>query len=214
MAVAERPWLDISVAFSDAIPPWPDDTPVSCGWSAEIVRGASVNLSKWTLSPHVGTHADAPLHVRTGGAGADQLPLAPFRGDAVLVDVSDLDGEISLEALRERGFAPGATRLLLRTGRTTANHVFPVAWPVLAVETARALVASGLLLLGVDAPSVDRRTSKSLDVHHALFDAGAFVLENLDLRATPPGSYDLLALPILTGAVDAAPARALLRPRG
>jgi arylformamidase len=49
-------------------------------------------------------------------------------------------------------------------------------------------------------------------VHHALFGGDAFVLENLDLREVGPGRVELLALPLLTGAVDAAPARALLRP--
>jgi arylformamidase len=67
-------------------------------------------------------------------------------------------------------------------------------------------------LLGVDCPSVDDRESKTLAVHHALFDGGAFVLENLDLRGVTPGRWELLALPLRVGAMDAAPVRAFLRP--
>jgi arylformamidase len=171
-----------------------------------------VNVSKWTLSPHVGTHADAPLHVSTDAPGADQLPHAAFHGDAFVVDVSDVTEPLSFGALESRGVPRGVERLLLRTGRSTAAGVFPAEWPALAADAAGQLVTRGLRLLGVDAPSVDERESTSLEVHHAVFGGGAYVLENLDLREIVTGRYELFALPILTGAVDAAPARALLRP--
>ena len=75
------------------------------------------------------------------------------------------------------------------------------------------LCADGLVLLGVDAPSVDGRESKTLDTHKALFGAGGWNLENLDLRAISPGHYELVALPLSLAGLDAAPARALLRAR-
>jgi arylformamidase len=206
-----RDWHDISVAFDGATPAWPGDTPVHCGWSWAMGAGASVNVSKWTLSPHVGTHADAPLHVQKDGIGADRLPLLPFIGPAFVVDVRDVHGLIDLDLLRARGVPSGVERLLLRTGRGVGSGAFPAEWPRLATATARELVTHGLRLLGVDAPSVDDRDSKSMEVHHALFDGGAFVLENLDLSSQPAGPCDLLALPIKTGAVDAAPVRALVR---
>jgi arylformamidase len=76
------------------------------------------------------------------------------------------------------------------------------------------LLGRGLVLLGVDTPSVDGRHSKTLDVHKALFGGGAFNLENLDLRAAPDGEYDLVAYPLLLQDLDAAPVRAVLRDRG
>jgi arylformamidase len=82
---------------------------------------------------------------------------------------------------------------------------------VLSVETAVALAARGLRLLGVDAPSVDERENRTLDVHKALFRGGAFVLENLDLREIPDGRYELVALPQRLVGLDAAPVRAVLR---
>ena len=99
----------------------------------------------------------------------------------------------------------------MRTGRTIANGTFPEAWPWLAPGAVRALAAGGLVLLGVDAPSVDGRESKALDTHRALFGAGAYNLENLDLRAAAPGRYELLAAPLSVVGLDGAPARALLR---
>jgi arylformamidase len=82
---------------------------------------------------------------------------------------------------------------------------------VLPAAVARVLTQRGLRLLGMDAPSVDERESRALDVHHALFDGGAYVLENLDLRDVRPGRYELIALPQRLGGLDAAPVRALLR---
>jgi len=84
---------------------------------------------------------------------------------------------------------------------------------VLQTTVAAELARRGVRLVGVDAPSVDERESRALDVHHALFDGGAFVLENLDLRAIEPGRYELIALPQRLAGLDAAPVRALLRPR-
>lgn len=204
---------DISVPFDAGTPEWPGDTPFACGWAWQMAAGASVNVSRLTTSPHVGTHADAPLHVRAGAAGADRLPLAPFLGPARVVDVAHVRGAITLAHLRAAGYTVDTARLLLHTGCSVASGTFPPAWPSLAPDAARALAHAGLRLLAVDAPSVDDRDSKTLDVHHALFDGGAFVLENLDLRGITPGEWELLALPMPIGAVDAAPVRALLRPR-
>lgn len=202
---------DISVLVRPGTPEWPGDAPFTCGWSCRLSEGASVNLSHTAGSPHVGTHADAPLHVRDGAPASDALPLDAFIGEALVVDVSDALGDELNLAEHDRALR-GCTRLLLRTGRTIADGPFPDAWPALSAATAGALVRLGLRLLGVDAPSVDERESKTLDVHHALFNGGAYVLENLDLRGVPSGRYELVAAPQRLAGLDAAPVRALLRP--
>jgi arylformamidase len=81
----------------------------------------------------------------------------------------------------------------------------------LTEECVAELLGRGLKLVGVDAPSVDLRDSKSLRVHHLLFDGGAFVLENLDLSQITDGEYELIALPLRFDGLDAAPVRAVLR---
>jgi arylformamidase len=143
--------------------------------------------------------------------GADTLPLHPFHGQATVIDVSDLDGDVPLDLVLVRCSGKTPTRLLLKTGRTIAAGSFPQRWPVLTPTCAAALVADGLILLGVDCPSVDDRDSKGLEIHHALFGGGAFVLENLDLRTVDPGCYELIAYPTKFVALDAAPVRAVLR---
>lgn len=201
---------DISISLSATTPEWPGDTPWSCGWTATIANGASVNLSTVTSSPHVGTHADAPLHVRDGWPGSHELPLDAFYGPAILVDVSALTGEINFDVIEPHIQGQLIERLLLKTGSTIASGSFPDDWPTLSESCARTLLGFGLRLLGVDAPSVDSKNSKSLAVHAMLFSGNAFILENLDLRRTPPGPYDIIAFPVKMMSMDAAPVRAIL----
>lgn len=208
---------DISVTVNRDTPEWPGDTAFSSEWSTTISAGDSVNVSTMTSSPHVGTHADAPLHVHDGWPGSHELPLDAFFGRAIVVDVSESAGEITLDMLAAS--IPGdlterigrAPRVLLKTGHTIATGRFPDEWPTLSEECARALLGFGLRLLGVDCPSVDGRESKSLPVHHMLFSGNACLLENLDLRRVPTGDYELLAFPLKLMGMDAAPVRAVLR---
>ncbi|MGQ0713573.1 MAG: cyclase family protein [Gemmatimonadaceae bacterium] len=202
---------DISIAMGRETREWPGDQPFSCGWTQTLATGGSVNLSAITTSPHVGTHADAPLHVRDGWPASHEVPLAPFHGRAFVCRV-----DASLETVEERdlrALPAGARveRVLLRTDCSVASGRFPERWPVMSVEAIRALLRRGLVLLGVDTPSVDGRDSKTLDVHHALFGGGAFNLESLDLRDVDDGEYELVAYPILLHGLDAAPVRAVLK---
>lgn len=61
-----RLW-DISPVVAAGTPCFPGDTAYSQRWHAEIGPGCAVNVSAITMSPHLGAHADAPLHY---GAGA------------------------------------------------------------------------------------------------------------------------------------------------
>ena len=200
---------DISVVVRPGTPEWPGDTPFSCRWTWQVAKGASVNVSALEMSPHVGTHADAPLHVRDGWPASDELRAEAFVGPALVIGLEGVSGQIGTEALSKR-LPRRVERLLLRTGRTIAVGSFPEAWPALAPATAQWLAARGLTLLGVDAPSVDDRESKTLDTHRALFEAGVTIVENLDLRDVSDGPYELIALPMRVAGLDAAPVRAVL----
>ena len=201
---------DISITLSPGTPEWPGDTPFACGWTSTVSSGSAVNLSSVTCSPHVGTHADAPLHVRDGWPGSHELPLEAFYGRASLIDLSEIKGEVSFEAIEPLLTARDLERLILKTGCTIAAGEFPDDWPALTESCARSLLGLGLKLLCVDAPSVDQRDSKSLAVHKMLFSGNAFIIENLDLRRTPAGEYDIIAFPIKMMSLDAAPVRAVL----
>jgi len=202
---------DISITLANGTPEWPGDTPFSCGWSTTVTQGSSVNVSTYTTSPHVGTHADAPLHVRSGWSGSHELPLEAFYGRAAVVDVTGVSQEIDIRAIDAAVGEGLIERVLLKTGCTIGSGAFPESWPILSESCARTLLGRGLRLLGVDAPSVDDRHSKSLPVHKMIFSGNGCILENLDLRRITPGFYELMAFPIKMMSLDAAPVRAILR---
>ncbi|MCU0625197.1 MAG: cyclase family protein [Gemmatimonadaceae bacterium] len=125
---------DISIAYGAATPPFPGDTPFHCGWAWEMAHGASVNVGRITTSLHVGTHADAPLHVRVGAPASETLPLDAFHGPALVLDVRGVgdDHVITRDELAARLADARPARLLLRTGRSVSAGTFPTAWPALA----------------------------------------------------------------------------------
>jgi arylformamidase len=68
-----------------------------------------------------------------------------------------------------------------------------------------------VMLVGIDTPSIDPETSKTLDAHHAVRSAGMSILEGLVLDEVPAGDYELIALPLRFKNLDASPVRAVLR---
>ena len=71
---------DISPPVHAGAPVFPGDTAYAQQWSAQIGPGCPVNVSALTLSPHVGAHADAPLHYDPAGAAIGAVDLAPYLG--------------------------------------------------------------------------------------------------------------------------------------
>jgi arylformamidase len=102
-------------------------------------------------------------------------------------------------------------RILLRL----MDKIDPKQWPsgfrALAAGTIDLLAASGVMLVGIDTPSVDPETSKSLEAHNACREADMRILENLVLAHVEPGDYELIALPLKLQNLDASPVRAVLR---
>jgi kynurenine formamidase len=81
-------------------------------------------------------------------------------------------------------------------------------FPSFGVEAARALVARGVAMLGVDAPSTDIGSAPAFAVHGVLGAANVPALENLaDLSALPRTGALLMALPIKTRGGSGGPVR-------
>ena len=74
-----RLW-DISPALGPAAPPFPGDQAYEQRWTARIGPGCPVNLTALTLSPHLGAHADAPLHYADGAPAIGAVALQPYLG--------------------------------------------------------------------------------------------------------------------------------------
>ncbi len=181
-------------------------------WTLQLAAGDNVSLSRISLSPHVGTHADAPAHYDVEGASTGAFNLASFLGPARVIDARG-HAAVTIELLEALG-ALGAARLLVCSLGSVRPEEFVSDFPPLAPDAAEALVAEGLVLYGTDAPSIDPVDSGAMAAHRVLGDAAIPILENLDLSAAQPGDYDLLALPVKLTEAEAAPVRAVLLPPG
>lgn len=180
-------------------------------------KGATVNLTSFTMSPHVGTHADAPSHI--GGCMEDTdgmastMPLLPYIGPCALLDVSACSGGITPEqfqraAGRLKELPP---RVVFKTQKKLRFDVWEGAdYAHFTVELVEAMKARGVIMAGLDTPSVDHVDSKDLQVHHALIKAGFSWLENLDLTDADEGLYFLCAAPLKLTELEASPVRAVL----
>ncbi|MBK8869106.1 MAG: cyclase family protein [Actinomycetales bacterium] len=80
---------DISALVGPDSPIFPGDEPYAVSHTATIGPGCPVNLTALTLSPHIGAHVDAPIHLSPDGGDAASLPLEPFLGVCRVVHLID-----------------------------------------------------------------------------------------------------------------------------
>jgi arylformamidase len=206
---------DITRPLRSGLAGWPGDTPFDFRLAWSRANGAAVNVGAVTMSVHAGTHADAPFHFDDAGATAvDALDLDAFLGPALVADVIGTAPVIRAADLAAAGVRDGGPpRVLLKTNAwPDEDDRFPNAIPVLGPDACDALRHCGVILLGVDLPSVDALDSKTLPVHRSLAAAGIQILEGLVLADVPPGPYELVALPLRLAGGDGAPVRAVLLP--
>ena len=201
---------DISPPVHAGSPVFPGDTAYQQQWSAQITPGCPVNVSRITLSPHVGAHADAPLHYDPEGQPIGALDLTPFLGPCRVVHAVGVRPLILWEHIAHAAQAL-PPRLLVRTYERMPVDRWDDALAAFAPETVERLADLGVRLIGIDSASIDPADSKRLASHQVIRRRGLRVLENLVLDAVPEGDYELIALPLRLTTADASPVRAVLR---
>jgi len=205
----KRLW-DISPPVDADSPVFPGDTPYRQQWAAAISADCPVNVSVLTLSPHVGAHADAPLHYDPQGAAVGALDLTPFLGRCRVIHAIGA-GPLIRVAHLQHALNDVPERVLVRTYRQFPVNRFDVQLTAFHADTVQHLADLGVQLIGIDSASIDPADSKALPSHQAIRQRGLRVLENLWLDETPEGDYELIALPLKLMSADASPVRAVLR---
>jgi arylformamidase len=201
---------DISPPVDAQSPVFPGDTPYTQQWAATLTADCPVNVSAITFSPHVGAHADAPLHYDPQGMAVGALDLAPFLGRCRVIHALDTGPLISLAHL-QHALTDLPTRVLVRTYRQYPAALFDTQLKGFDPDCVQHLADLGVLLMGTDSASIDPADSKALPSHQAIRQRGLRVLENLLLDDVPEGDYELIALPLKLMTADASPVRAVLR---
>jgi kynurenine formamidase len=175
------------------------------------------NAATLELYSHCGTHLDAPRHFLPEGPTLDDLALDRCIGPARVLDLTPvLPRElITVERLApwRRHIGKGC-RLLLRTdwSRRHGTPDYRNALPRIDVALARWLVDRGVILLGVEPPSIaDVNDREELTaVHRILLEGGVVIVEGLaHLDLLTQEVFDLVALPLKIRGGDGAPARVI-----
>ncbi len=201
---------DISPSIDTSTPVWPGDTAVGIERVWKMEAGSPVNVARLTLSPHTGAHADAPLHYDAAGAAIGAVPLAPYLGRCRVIDCIGAAPLVTPEHIAASLHAL-PPRVLLRTyARAPVTH-WDSAFCAVAPRTIDLLAERGVMLIGIDTPSLDPETSKTMEAHGRVRAHGMAILEGLVLDAVPAGDYELIALPLKFATLDASPVRAVLR---
>ena len=202
---------DITRPITSTLAVWPGDTTYSVQPLAKIAKGASVNLVTLNLSAHTGTHADAYYHYEVQGAHPLDMPLAHYIGRAKVVTVTRRDGGLTPADFAHVDIT-GTERLLIHSHVSDLpDDRWPAEFPYLSLELIEWLNELGVVLIGLDSPSVDAFTSKELLCHHALNRYRMVNIETLQLSGVPDGDYELVALPLKLDLACASPVRAILR---
>jgi len=199
---------DISMLLNKETAEWPGDTPFEfqVNWSKE--ESGSVNVGKLITSTHIGTHIDAPFHFDEHGEKVHELSLENYVTEALVIHV---DGKNHIYRKDIEKIEVGhAKAVLFRTSAWDNRKKFPESIPSFDLDIVEWMVEQGIILFGVDLPSVDSINSKDLPMHHALNGAGRYILEGLVLDNVEEGSYELIALPMKIEGADGSPVRAIL----
>jgi arylformamidase len=205
--------IDITATVSPKSVMWPENGVPSQEFVSHIDRGDPSTVSRWDLSAHTGTHADARMHFIPGGWTIEALDLSRCVGPCRVVDLSHLEGDIGRADL-EAAEVAGTSRLLLKTRNSEQGLLgregFVEDYIAISREAAEYLVEIGVEMVGVDYLSVEPFEDKEFNTHHTLLGADVVLLEGLVLAGVEPGEYFLACLPLKLAGSDGSPARAIL----
>jgi len=201
---------DITPPVRPGIPVWPGDTAYEEARTWQLGPDCPVNVSRFAMSTHTGAHADAPLHYAADGAPSGALDLAPYLGPARVIDLSEETGPVGPEQILMH-LDDDVSRVLVRTYASAPLDAWDSDYRAVEPDAIEMLAAAGVVLIGVDTPSLDPQSSKTMDAHRAVLEHDMRILEGLVLDGIEPGDYELIALPLKLANLDAAPVRAVLR---
>lgn len=203
---------DITLCLGEETAPWPGDPGFRLKQKVISVNGHRIRLSTAELYSHSGTHIDFPAHFLEQGKTQGEYALERFYLPATVIECASATLLEAHHVLLPEN-CPGRA-ILLRTDNSRKGCIgtgqFRKDFCSLAPAAARKLVACGISLLGIDAPSVDPFDSDDYPVHHLLMEADIIILENADLRQVPAGDYQLCCFPLPISAAEASPVRAVL----
>lgn len=203
--------IDISPTIHSSIAVFPGDTPFQEDFLMSTDGGDHLTLSKISTTVHLGAHVDAPLHYAAKSESIAERSLAYYIGKAQVIQVKKESNErIYLKDISQKEIL--APRILFKTGSFTNPDRWTNDFNSLSAELIHYLHQKNVILVGIDTPSIDPATDKTLESHLAVHENDMAILEGIVLDEAAEGVYELIALPLKIRGADASPVRAILRP--
>lgn len=202
---------DLSIPIKQDMLVWPGDPGVEIKIFATVKKDG-IGESRFSFGSHTGTHIDAPSHFLDTNLSIDKISPEKLIGDCRVIDLTNLGRqEISVKDISGLSIKKG-DRILLKTGNSPLlfKKEFPKRYIYLSLEGAKFLASKKINLVGTDFLGIEKRSNPGHPVHKTLLFAGIVIVEGLDLREVPEGSYRIFCLPLRVVGADGAPARAIL----
>ncbi|MFP5386365.1 MAG: cyclase family protein [Bacteriovoracia bacterium] len=200
-------FIDISPVLRRGIAVFPGDTPFERTVNMSFKKGQHLDLSDVRTTLHVGAHTDAPSHYHGEGETMEKRDLAFYLGPCQVIEVQGKPSRIKPEDVKEKIRAP---RVLFKTNSFTDPDQWNESFSALSPELVYFLKENNVILIGIDTPSVDPATDKTLVSHKAIYECDMAILEGIILTSVTSGLYQLIALPLRIEGADASPVRAIL----
>ena len=205
---SRRIW-DLSPSIRSDTPVWPGEAPFAFERTSVLEGDCPVNVSRFSMCPHTGSHTDAPYHYDPVGEPIGGVGLEPYLGPCRVIHAI---GAPRIETRHLQGKLTALPqRVLFRVYASCPTTGWDSNFASVAVETIELLAQHGVRLIGIDTPSLDPELSLTMDAHLAVRRNGMAILESIVLDDVDEGDYELIALPLKFSDLDASPVRAILR---
>ncbi|MBB4932043.1 kynurenine formamidase [Lipingzhangella halophila] len=176
--------------------------------------GTEFSIARISMVANTGTYLDSPAHRYREGADLADLDLEKLAAlPGVIVDAGAGSAAVGPESFKELDVQGKA--VLIRTGwdrHWRTEHYGDPEHPYLTEDGAKALVAAGATLAGIDSVNIDDTSSGSggaRPAHSALLAAGVPVVEHLcSLDRLPATGFTFFAVPVKVRGLATFPVRA------
>ncbi len=173
-------------------------------------QDCTCEISQVQFITSLGTYMDSPYHFDPQGVSIEALTLAQLVLPGIVIDCSDMQPQqpINPEVLHGKEIEGKAVLFYTGWDRYWGDPMY-YKFPYISGETARALVAGGARLAGVDFLVIDNTQDPKRPVHNTLLKNNVLIVENLaNLEQLPQAGFTLHAAPVKFRGAAAFPVRA------
>lgn len=177
------------------------------------IKSDHFNLGLVSVNTHAGTHTDAPLHFIEGGEALEQVDVSKYVGKAIVIDCTDKKAFDKIDIDDAAPYTKQieeCQRVIFKTGwsKNYNKEEFFTDYPVITLELAEWLVQRGVVMVGVEPPSLNPELY--IEVHQTFLGNGVAIVEGLtNLDSLPSDEIFFVGAPIGIKGADGFPIRAI-----